>query len=249
MYIDSHAHVNFDMYDDIKSVLSSALKNNVRKIINCAEDLNSSLKVIELHKQYNYLYPAVGIHPQNVDNSSTDDIANLEKIIRDEKVVAIGEIGLDYYYSRNNRERQILFFELQLKLAEKYNLPVIIHSRNATDDVFRILKNYTLKGVIHCFSGSIETAKEFIKLGYYLGIGGILTFKNSKLFEVIKEVPLEYILLETDSPFLTPEPFRKYKNEPKYIAVIANKLASIKDINEDDVMRITTDNANRVFDF
>ena len=148
------------------------------------------------------------------------------------KVKALGEIGLDYYYSRDNREKQILFFEKQLELSKKYDLPVIIHCRNATDDLLRILKKSDVKGVIHCFSGSVETARELIKLGYYLGVGGILTFKNSKLVDVIKSIPIEYILLETDSPFLTPEPFRKYKNEPKYIPIIAEKLAQLKEIDD-----------------
>ena len=249
MYVDSHAHVNFGMYENVDDVLKEASKCNVKKIVNCAEDLKTSYDVIDLHNKYISLYPAVGIHPQNVDSCTIDDIIELEKILCSEKVIALGEIGLDYYYSRENREKQILFFESQLKLAEKYNLPVIIHSRNATDDVLKILKKYSIKGVIHCFSGSIETAREFIKLGYYLGVGGILTFKNSKLGEVIKNVPIEYILLETDSPFLTPEPYRKYKNEPKYIPVIAEKLALLKEIEVEDVMEITTENASRIFDF
>ena len=249
MYVDSHAHVNFGMYENVDDVLKEASKCNVQNIVNCAEDLKTSYDVIDLHNKYVNLYPAVGIHPQNVDSCTIDDIIELEKILCCEKVIALGEIGLDYYYSRENREKQILFFESQLKLAEKYNLPVIIHSRNATDDVLKILKKYSIKGVIHCFSGSIEIAREFIKLGYYLGVGGILTFKNSKLGEVIKNVPIEYILLETDSPFLTPEPYRKYKNEPKYIPVIAEKLALLKEIEVEDVMEITTDNASRIFDF
>ena len=249
MYVDSHAHVNFGMYENVDDVLKEASKCNVQNIVNCAEDLKTSYDVIDLHNKYVNLYPAVGIHPQNVDSCTIDDIIELEKILCSEKVIALGEIGLDYYYSRENREKQILFFESQLKLAEKYNLPVIIHSRNATDDVLKILKKYSIKGVIHCFSGSIETAREFIKLGYYLGVGGILTFKNSKLGEVIKNVPMEYILLETDSPFLTPEPYRKHKNEPKYIPVIAEKLALLKEIEVEDVMEITTENASRIFDF
>lgn len=249
MYVDSHAHVNFGMYENIDDILKEAGKNNVQNIINCAENLQTSYDVIDLHHKYINLFPAIGIHPQNVDICSVDDIIELEKILCNEKVIALGEIGLDYYYSRENREKQILFFESQLKLAEKYNLPVIIHSRNATDDVLKILKKYSVKGVIHCFSGSSETAKEFIKLGYLLGVGGILTFKNSKLGEVIKDVPIEYILLETDSPFLTPEPYRKYKNEPKFIPVIAERLALIKEIKVEEVMKITTENASRVFDF
>lgn len=249
MYVDSHAHINYDMYEDLDEVINTATENNVMKVVNCSEDLKNSLDVIDLHKKYSNLYPAVGIHPQNVDKSNIGDIDKLEQIIKNENVVALGEIGLDYYYSRDNREKQILFFEKQLELSKKYDLPVIIHCRNATDDLLRILKKSDVKGVIHCFSGSVETARELIKLGYYLGVGGILTFKNSKLVDVIKSIPIEYILLETDSPFLTPEPFRKYKNEPKYIPIIAEKLAQLKEIDVNEVMKITTNNANSVFDF
>lgn len=249
MYVDSHAHINYDMYEDLDEVINTATENNVMKVVNCSEDLKTSLDVIDLHKKYSNLYPAVGIHPQNVDKSNIGDIDKLEQIIKNENVVALGEIGLDYYYSRDNREKQILFFEKQLELSKKYDLPVIIHCRNATDDLLRILKKSDVKGVIHCFSGSVETAQELIKLGYYLGVGGILTFKNSKLVDVIKSIPIEYILLETDSPFLTPEPFRKYKNEPKYIPIIAEKLAQLKEIDVNEVMKITTNNANSVFDF
>ena len=249
MYVDSHAHINYDMYEDLDEVINTATENNVMKVVNCSEDLKTSLDVIDLHKKYSNLYPAVGIHPQNVDKSNIGDIDKLEQIIKNENVVALGEIGLDYYYSRDNREKQILFFEKQLELSKKYDLPVIIHCRNATDDLLRILKKSDVKGVIHCFSGSVETARELIKLGYYLGVGGILTFKNSKLVDVIKSIPIEYILLETDSPFLTPEPFRKYKNEPKYIPIIAEKLAQLKEIDVNEVMKITTNNANSVFDF
>ena len=249
MYVDSHAHINYDMYEDLDEVINTATENNVMKVVNCSEDLKNSLDVIDLHKKYSNLYPAVGIHPQNVDKSNIGDIDKLEQIIKNENVVALGEIGLDYYYSRDNREKQILFFEKQLELSKKYDLPVIIHCRNATDDLLRILKKSDVKGVIHCFSGSVETARELIKLGYYLGVGGILTFKNSKLVDVIKSIPIEYILLETDSPFLTPEPFRKYRNEPKYIPIIAEKLSQLKEIDVNEVMKITTNNANSVFDF
>ncbi len=249
MFVDTHAHINSRDCKNIDEVVASAKKNNVLKVVNCADDLNTSYEVVSLNKRYNLLHPAVGIHPLNVDSIDTNTFFELEKIIRNDKVVAVGEIGLDYYYSKDNVLKQIEIFELQLKLASKYNLPVIIHSRNATDDMLKILKNYKLKGVIHCFSGSIETAKEFIKLGYFLGIGGVLTFKNSKLGEVIKNVPLEYILLETDSPFLTPEPYRKNTNEPKYIPVIAEKVAFYKNTSVDEVMRITSLNAVTLFDF
>ena len=249
MFVDTHAHINSRDCKNIDEVVASAKKNNVLKVVNCADDLNTSYEVVSLNKRYNLLYPAVGIHPLNVDSIDTNTFFELEKIIRNDKVIAIGEIGLDYYYSKDNMLKQIEIFELQLKLASKYNLPVIIHSRNATDDMLKILKNYKLKGVIHCFSGSIETAREFIKLGYFLGIGGVLTFKNSKLGEVIKNVPLEYILLETDSPFLTPEPYRKNTNEPKYIPVIAEKVAFYKNISVDEVMSITSLNASALFDF
>ena len=168
--------------------------------------------------------------------------------MKNNKIVGIGEIGLDYYHNKENKEEQIKLFSQQIDLAEKYNLPIIVHTRDSIQDCFNILKSKNSKGIIHCFSGSLEMAKEFIKLGYYLGIGGVITFKNSKLYKVIEQIDLSYIVLETDSPFLSPEPYRGTKNTPSNIIFVAQKIAEIKQLNIDEVIRITTNNARKIFD-
>ena len=164
--------------------------------------------------------------------------------------MAVGEIGLDYHYDNSDKDKQICFFKRQLDIACKYNKPVIVHTRDSIQDTFDILKEYNVKGVIHCYSGSLEMAREFIKLGYHIGIGGICTFKNaSNIINVIKNIDLEYIVLETDSPYLTPEPYRKFKNASMYIPIISKKIADIKGVDEELVMNTTTDSACRIFDF
>ena len=206
------------------------------------------MQVINISKKYKNVFPAVGIHPESAKDN-IDKIEELEKIINKEKVIAIGEIGLDYYYGKENKDIQIKLFEEQLKIAEKYNLPVIIHSREATQDTISILKKYKVKGIIHCFSGSTETAKEYIKMGYLLGVNGIVTFKNSKnIKEVLKNIGLSSIVLETDCPFLTPEPFRKYKNEPKYVLTVAKFLSMFFDKDLQEIEKITTNNVLSIFD-
>lgn len=193
------------------------------------------------------MLPAIGIHPDNID-TDYNKIKDLEKLIKNNKIVGIGEIGLDYYHNKENKEEQIKLFSQQIDLAEKYNLPIIVHTRDSIQDCFNILKSKNSKGIIHCFSGSLEMAKEFIKLGYYLGIGGVITFKNSKLYKVIEQIDLSYIVLETDSPFLSPEPHRGTKNTPSNIIFVAQKIAEIKQLNIDEVIRITTNNARKIFD-
>ena len=250
MLIDTHAHIDSNNYENILEVINNAKTDNVLKIINCALDVFTCEKVLEISRKYkNIVYPSLGFHPGNLDDLLEDDIKTLEKYIKNNKIIAIGEIGLDYYYGKNNREKQITFFKKQLQLAHKYNLPVIVHSRESTLDTLNTLKEYNVKGVIHCFNGSLETAKEYIKMGFYLGIGGLITFKNSKLKEVIKYIPLEYLLLETDCPYMTPEPYRKFKNEPKYIKVVAEYIAELKSVSVEEVEKITTNNAFKIFDF
>ena len=248
MLIDSHAHVLSEFFENIDEVIENAMKNNIKKIINCATDISTSYEVINISKKYKNVFPAVGIHPESAKDN-IDKIEELEKIINKEKVIAIGERGLDYYYGKENKDIQIKLFEEQLKIAEKYNLPVIIHSREATQDTISILKKYKVKGIIHCFSGSTETAKEYIKMGYLLGVNGIVTFKNSKnIKEVLKNIGLSSIVLETDCPFLTPEPFRKYKNEPKYVLTVAKFLSMFFDKDLQEIEKITTNNVLSIFD-
>lgn len=248
MFIDSHAHLLNEFYDNVDDVIENAIKNGIKKIINCADNIETSKEVLELAEKYKNIYPAIGIHPENA-KEDINKIDILELLIKKNKAIAIGEIGLDYYYGKETKNEQLEVFNKQLKLAEKYNMPVIIHSREATKDTLDSLKKYKVKGIIHCFSGSIETAKEYIKMGYKLGINGIVTFKNSKnIKEVVKTIGIKHFVLETDCPFLTPEPFRKYKNEPKYILEIAKYLSIFLDIDLKQIKKITTKNVTSIFD-
>lgn len=247
MFTDSHCHLFKEYYTDIDKVILDANNNGIVRLISAADNISSSLEMLELSKKYDNVFIAIGIHPENCE----EDPKVIERILEEnkdnKKIVAIGEIGLDYYYGKGNKDKQLEIFDYQLSLAEKYNLPVVIHSREATLDTINILMNHQVKGVIHCFTGSLEVAQEYIKIGFYIGVGGVMTFKNSKTDEVIKELPLERLVLETDSPYLTPEPFRKYSNEPKYIKVIAEYLSNIKHINLEEVANVTENNVLEIF--
>ena len=251
MLIDSHAHITNEYYDDIETVINDAKKNNVLKIINCATSLNDIEEITKISNKYNINY-AIGIHPEEADKLDEVLKQKLEgyivENIQNKNFVALGEIGLDYYYTKENRDKQIELFDYQLLLAEKYKRPVIIHSREATLDTINILKKHNVKGVIHCFSGSYETACEYIKLGFALGIGGIITFKNCNLKDYVDKIDLKNIILETDCPFMTPEPFRKYKNEPKYVLETAKFLSNIMQISLEKLEEITTKNCKEIFD-
>ena len=250
MYIDVHCHLDKNYYDNIDNIINNAKSNGVNKIIYNGCNIQSNMDVLEFVNKYDCVYGAIGFHPTELDNIKDEDYLFLENNIKNKKIVAIGEIGLDYHYEDTNKELQQIHFRRQLELAKKYDLPVIIHSRDSIQDTYDILKEYSVKGVLHCYSGSVEMAREFIKLGYYISVGGVVTFKNAKnIVNVIKNIDLSYILLETDSPFLTPEPYRKYKNEPMYIPVIASKIADLKNVNVCDVAKVTTANAYRLFDF
>lgn len=244
--IDTHAHILSEFYDDIDELIEELKSKNIIKVINCADSIETSKEVLNIYNKYEgYLLPAVGIHPENIDNSN---LKTIENIIKEHKVFAIGEIGLDYHYNDENKDEQKEYFIKQLDLALKYDLPVIIHIREAMQECFDILKTRKNKGIIHCFSGSIEMAREYIKLGYKIGIGGVLTFKNSKLYEVIEKIDLKDIVLETDSPFLSPEPFRGKKNKPCNVLYVAKRIAEIKNISLEEVINTTTATAKQIFD-
>lgn len=250
MFIDVHCHLDSDSYDNIDEVINSALENNVGKFIFNGYNMKANKEVLELVNKYDSVYGAIGFHPNDLDGITEENYIFLEDNIKNNKIVAIGEIGLDFHYEDTDKDNQKKHFIRQLELARKYNMPVIIHSRDSIQDTYDILKKYPVRGVMHCYSGSVEMAREFIKLGMFISVGGIITFKNAKnIIEVIKGINLSYVLLETDCPYLTPEPYRKYKNEPKYIPVIANKIAEIRGIDVDEVMDVTTDNASGLFDF
>ena len=248
MFTDTHCHIYKEYYENIEEVLKNAKKSNVNRMINNGCDKKSNEEVLELTKNYENIYGAIGIHPENIEEYKEEDLKWIEENLKQSKIIAIGEIGLDYHYTKENKTEQIKLLERQLKIAEQYHLPVIIHSREATEDTINTLKKYKVTGVIHSFSGSLETAKIYIKMGYLLGINGVITFKNSKLKDVIKEIPLESIVLETDSPYLTPEPFRGKKNEPAKIKEIAEFICDLKGISLEDLATITNHNIKRIFD-
>ncbi len=245
--IDTHCHLN--LTDDVDGILMDAEKNNVKKIIISGCDAKSIRDGLEIIYRYPSIYMTIGFHPDEVDNITDKDINDLEILIKtNKKIVGIGEIGLDYYHNDMNKERQREVFIKQIELAEKYNLPIVVHSRESIGEIYDILKEHTkVRGIIHCFSGSIEMAKQFIELGFYLGIGGVITFKNSKLKDVISELPLENVVFETDSPYLAPEPYRGHTNYPKNIKIVAQFIRKLKNISLEEVTNITTNNVYKIF--
>lgn len=250
MFIDTHAHLFREYYDNLDDVINDCLNNGVDKIIVSGCDMASNKEVLELTNKYDCIYGTIGFHPTELNGFKDEYFEWLEDNINNRKIVGIGEIGLDYHYDNTDRVLQQEIFKRQLDIALKYNKPIIVHSRDAIQDTYNILKGYKLKGSIHAFSGSMEMAREFIKLGYMIGVGGVVTFKNAKnIKEVVKGIPLSYILLETDSPYLAPHPYRGECNSPKYLAIIANEIADIKGIKNLDVSRVTSSNAEAIFDF
>lgn len=249
MFVDTHCHISYEDYDNIDELIMNIKNSRVEKIIVNGTDMKSNLFVLELVRKYDIVYGALGFHPTELDDFSYDYLDWLDKNIDNDKIVALGEIGLDYHYENTNKERQIDVLRRQLDIAVKHNKPIIFHCRDAIGDTYDILKKYNLKGTMHAYSGSLDMALKFIKLGYCLGVGGVVTFKNAKnIVEVIKNVDLKYIVLETDAPYLTPEPYRGKKNNSSYIPLIAEKVASIKGISSLDVASITSNVASELFD-
>lgn len=246
---DTHAHYDDSRFDeDRNELLSSLREKGVSQIINCACDYKSCLSTLEITKNHCFTYAALGVHPHEAEDLTEDDFCRIIELFNNEKVVAVGEIGLDYHYDFSPREKQREVFERQLILANELNLPVIIHDREAHEDTMNLLKKYRPKGVVHCFSGSAEMAKEVLKLGMYIGIGGAVTFKNAKKpVEVVKEVPSEYLLLETDAPYMTPVPFRGQRCDSSHIAFTAQTIAQIKGIDTQQLIDICNENAHRLF--
>ena len=249
MYIDTHCHLSREDYDDIDKVIEENKNALVEKIVVSGCSRKSIDEVMDLKDRYDMVYVTIGYHPEYADTVTESDLDYLKSLLGEKKVVGIGEIGLDYYYTKDNKVKQIWLFEEQLKIAENFNLPVVIHSRDATQDTINTLKKYKVKGIIHCFSGSLETAKIYISMGFLLGIGGVVTFKNSKLKDVVKEIPINSIVLETDSPYLTPVPYRGKVNSSKYLEYIAKFIAEVKNISVEELAEITSKNAYSLFDF
>ena len=249
MFCDTHCHLYKEYYEDLDNIINESINNDVVRYISAGCDMQSNKEMLELSDKYDNVFVALGIHPENVEDYKEEDIKYIEHNLSNKKVVAIGEIGLDYYYTKENKDKQKELLESQLKIAEKYNLPVVIHSREATQDTIDILKKYNVKGVIHSFTGSLEVAKIYIKMGYVLGVNGVITFKNSNVKDVIKEVGLSNIILETDSPYLTPHPYRGTQNNPGHIKEIAEFVANLYGISVEKLANITNENINRIFDF
>lgn len=251
MLIDTHCHLQSENYDNNKKIIEDSFKNNVSIMIINGYDLKNNIEAIELANEYDNVYAAIGYGPSVASDITGDDLIILEEQLKQSKVIAIGEIGLDYYWNKENKECQKSIFRKQIELAKKYNKPVIVHNREATNDVYTILKEEDISstgGILHCFNASVEMAHEFIKLNMLIGVGGVITFKNTKLDEVIKNISMEYIVLETDSPYLTPEPYRGAKNEPKYISFIAQKIAELVNKDYNYVIERTSKNALALFD-
>ena len=250
--IDTHAHLQDEKIQNIKVVIQDSLCAGVSAIICASSDIETSKKSVELANGYDAVYATVGVHPHDAKTFNEDTINKLQVLAKNKKVVAIGEIGLDYYYNFSSREEQRTAFIQQIDLAYKLKLPIVIHSREATGDVMEIIRANLKKlkyGVcIHCFNMSLEILKEIMNYGFYISIGGLVTFKNaSNILNVVKECDSDKLMLETDCPYLTPVPYRSEINEPKYLVYIAEKIAEIKGISVKEVDELTTKNAKRFF--
>ncbi len=251
MIFDSHAHYDDDAFnDDRDSLLSSMQEGGVGNIVLCASSWDSLQKISDICNKYSFCHAAYGIHPENGAELTYVRREQLEAFIESHKPVAIGEIGLDYYWDEPSRDIQRTIFEYQLGLARKFNLPVIIHAREASEETFEFIKKYgpDRKGVIHCFSGSLEMAENYVKMGYYIGIGGVVTFKNGrKLKEIAASVPLSSILIETDCPYLAPVPFRGERNSSLLLPYVVKEIAELRGISEAEVYNATEENAKQLF--
>ncbi len=252
MIFDTHAHLNDPRFDDDRdAVIQNCFRNNIGLIVNIGCCIKSSRDSIALAKKYPGIYATVGVHPHDAKELDEVGFETLKILAKEDKVCAIGEIGLDYYYDNSPRDMQKYWFERQLALAVETDMPVVVHNRDAHKDCLDILRKFDLKknsGTVHCFSGSVETAKEVLKMGLYVSIGGALTFKNAnRIIEVVKNVPMDRLLVETDCPYLSPEPFRGKRNDPSKTVFVAQKIAEIKGLTVDEVIKQTMHNGCSLF--
>lgn len=248
MFTDTHCHLYNEYYNNIDVIINNAQQNSINRFIVSGCSTKDNNEVINIIKRFDNVYGVIGLHPEEALNYCIEDIKILENNLNNSKIIGIGEIGLDYHYENFDKEKQQALFRSQLELADKYKLPVVIHSREATEDTIRILKEYPgVKGVIHSFSGSKETAMIYIKMGYKLGINGVVTFKNSHLKDILKDI-INNIVLETDSPYLTPHPYRGTQNNPSYIKLIANFICDYLNLDLSQLSIITNNNIKEIFD-
>ncbi len=251
-FFDSHAHYNDEKFEqDRDKLIKEIYKEGITKIINAGYSLESSRKAIEIAEKYNFVNAIVGISPNDIENFKEKDLIEIKKIAENKKVVAIGEIGLDYYWNKENKELQKKVFIVQIEIANELKLPIVIHSREAVYDTLEILKTNRCnkKGIFHCCPLNVDLVREGLKLGFYISFAGPVTFKNSKnAEEIIKMIPLEKILIETDSPYLSPEPLRGTRNDSRNVKYIAQKIADIKGITLEEVAKATYNNAKKIFE-
>jgi len=249
MFIDSHAHL--DSLEDLTEVLKRAREAQIEKIVGISSSLNSSLTIAEIARRDEMIYAAVGVHPHNADTINNDVIAEMENLINEPKVVALGETGLDYHYMNSDKETQINSLKEHIGLGKKHGLPIVIHVREADEDLIAILREEDVSpqtGVIHCFTGDYETAKQYLDLGFYISFSGIVTFKKSdKIREAAKNIPVDRMLIETDSPYLAPVPYRGKKNEPAYVRHVAETIAEVRGVPLEEIAETTCANTEKLF--
>ncbi len=250
-FFDSHAHYNDDQFNqDREETITKIFAENVTKITCAGYNIKSSEFAVRLSKQYDFIYATVGISPNDITGVKIEDVNKIAELAQNNKVVAIGEIGLDYYWNKENQEQQKAFFIRQIELADTLNLPIVIHCRDAVMDTLDILKNQInpkQRGIFHCCMLNKELIKEAVKLGFYISFSGNITFKNAKPKEAIEEVPIDKILIETDSPYLTPEPFRSCRNDSRNVKLVANKIAEIKGVSLAEISQLTYQNAKQIY--
>lgn len=251
MIFDTHAHYDDEQFDaDRDELLNSMETGGIGTIVDAGSTLESWDRILELTEKYPFVYGAIGIHPDEVGTLNEDEMKRMSALLDRKKIVAVGEIGLDYYWDKENHDIQKKWFVRQLDLARGKNMPVIIHSREAAADTMDIMKEHAagMKAVIHCYSYSVEMAREYVKMGYYIGVGGVVTFKNAKkLKAVVEEIPLERILLETDCPYLAPVPFRGKRNSSLNLPYVAEEIAGLKGITSEEVIQQTEKNARELY--
>ena len=249
MLIDTHCHLSREYYDDISKVILENKKSGIRKMIVSSCEVSEYDEVISYSKEYDIVYLSLGIHPEFASTTTDDDLELLKNLLTNtKKVVAVGEIGLDYHYTKENKEEQKELFRKQMAIAYSLGLPVVIHSRDAVSDTIDILREFpNVKGVIHCFSSSLEVAKIYKSMGYKLGIGGVVTFKNSNLSKTLEKLSIDDVVLETDSPYLTPEPYRGKQNSSKYLIYVLKKISLIYGITEKEAMDVINNTTKKVF--
>lgn len=250
MLFDTHAHLNAEQYnEDLEQVIERAKSEKVEKIVVVGFDRPTITRAMELIEEYDFIYAAIGWHPVDAIDMTDEDLAWIKDLSQHQKVVAIGEMGLDYYWDKSPKDVQKEVFRRQIALAKEVNLPIVIHNRDATEDVVTILKEEgaaEVGGIMHCFTGSLETAKACMEMNFYISFGGPVTFKNAKKpKEVVKEIPSDKLLIETDCPYLTPVPFRGKRNEPSYVKYIAEQIAELREISFEELAELTTKNAKK----